>query len=155
MTNRINARLDELSIDLPEAAAPVANYVPYVITGNLVFISGQIPFLDGVLQYIGKLGDNVSIADAQKAAQLCGVNILAQLKNACDGDLDRVIQAVKIIGFVNGTPDFSDQALVLNGTSDLIFEVFEEKGKHARAAVGCVGLPLGSSVEVDAIFEIA
>ena len=96
MTSKINTRLNELGIDLPKAASPVANYVPYVITGNLVFISGQIPFLDGVLQFVGKLGDNLSIADAQKAAQLCGINILAQLKNACDGDLDRVIQAVKI-----------------------------------------------------------
>ena len=155
MTNKITARLQDLEIELPQATAPVANYVPYVITGNLVFISGQIPFLNGEIRYIGKLGENISLAEAQKAARLCGINLLAQLKNACDGDLDRVTQVIKINGFVNGTPDFTDQALVINGTSDLMFDVFQDKGKHARAAVGCIALPLGAAVEVDAIFEIS
>ncbi|HIF58162.1 MAG TPA: RidA family protein [Rhodospirillales bacterium] len=155
MSNKINARLQKLGIELPEAPAPVANYVPYITTDNLVFISGQIPFLEGELKYPGKLGENISVADAQKAAQLCGINLLAQLKNACGGDLDRVIQVIKLNGFVNGTPDFTDQALVINGTSDLMFEVFQENGKHARAAVGCIALPLGAAVEVDAIFEIS
>ena len=154
MANKITARLLELDIELPLAAESVANYVPYVITGNLVFISGQIPFMNGELQYIGKLGDNMSIENAQKAARLCGINLLAQLKNACNGDLDRVTQVIKLNGFVNGTEDFSDQALVINGTSDLMYEVFQNKGKHARAAVGCIALPLGAAVEVDAIFEI-
>jgi len=155
MSNKINARLQKLRIELPEAPAPVANYVPYITTDNLVFISGQIPFLEGELKYPGKLGENISVADAQKAARLCGINLLAQLKNACGGDLDRVIQVIKLNGFVNGTPDFTDQALVINGTSDLMFEVFQENGKHARAAVGCIALPLGAAVEVDAIFEIS
>ena len=155
MTNKITARLQDLEIELPQATAPVANYVPYVITDNLVFISGQIPFLNGEIRYIGKLGENISLAEAQKAARLCGINLLAQLKNACDGDLDRVTQVIKINGFVNGTPDFTDQALVINGTSDLMFDVFQDKGKHARAAVGCIALPLGAAVEVDAIFEIS
>jgi enamine deaminase RidA (YjgF/YER057c/UK114 family) len=154
MSHVIDERLQHLGIELPEASMPVANYVPYTITGNLVFISGQIPFVKGEIQYSGKLGANISIADAQKAARLCGLNLLSQLKEACDGNLDRVVQVVKLNGFVNGTPDFTDQALVINGTSDLMFEVFKDKGKHARAAVGCVALPLGSSVEVDAIFEI-
>ena len=155
MANKITARLQKLGIELPQAAAPVANYVPYVITGNLVFISGQIPFFNGEIQYIGKLGENISIEDAQKASRLCGINLIAQLKNACDGDLDRVIQVVKLNGFVNGTPDFTDQALVINGTSDLMYEVFQENGTHARAAVGCIALPLGAAVEVDAVFEIS
>ena len=155
MSNKINARLQKLGIELPEAPAPVANYVPYITTDNLVFISGQIPFLEGEIKYPGKLGENISVADAQKAARLCGINLLAQLKNACGGDLDRVIQVIKLIGFVNGTPDFTDQALVVNGASDLMFEVFQENGKHARAAVGCIALPLGAAVEVDAIFEIS
>ena len=155
MPNKINARLQKLRIELPEAPAPVANYVPYITTDNLVFISGQIPFLKGEIKYPGKLGENMSVENAQKAARLCGINLLAQLKNACGGDLDRVFQVIKLNGFVNGTPDFTDQALVINGTSDLMFEVFQENGKHARAAVGCIALPLGAAVEVDAIFEIS
>jgi enamine deaminase RidA (YjgF/YER057c/UK114 family) len=158
MAGKIDARLEELGIELPEAAAPVANYVPYTITNNgsrnLVFVSGQIPFVKGELQYPGRLGDDVSVEDGQKAARLCGLNLIAQLKAACGGDLDRITQVIKLGGFVNGTPDFTDQALVINGTSDLMFEVFEDKGKHARAAVGCIALPLGASVEVDAVFEI-
>ena len=155
MTNKVNIRLQALGIDLPKAVAPVANYVPYVITGKLVFISGQIPFLDGEIQYPGRLGENISVIEAQKAARLCGINLIAQLKNACEGDLDRLVQVVKLNGFVNGTPSFTDQAMVINGTSDLMFEVFADKGRHARAAIGCSALPLGAAVEVDAIFEIS
>ena len=155
MSNKINIRLQALGIDLPKAVAPVANYVPYVITGKLVFISGQIPFLDGEVQYPGRLGENISVTEAQKAARLCGINIIAQLKNACERDLDRLVQVVKLNGFVNGTPSFTDQAIVINGTSDLMFEVFADKGRHARAAIGCSALPLGAAVEVDAIFEIS
>jgi len=154
MAGTIDARLQELGIELPAAAAPVANYVPYTISGNLVFVSGQIPFVDGEIQYPGRLGDNVSVEDGQKAARLCGLNLIAQIKAACGGDLDRVSQVIKLGGFVNGTPDFTDQALVINGTSDLMFEVFQDNGKHARAAVGCIALPLGAAVEVDAVFEI-
>ena len=155
MTNKVNIRLQALGIDLPNAVAPVANYVPYVITGKLVFISGQIPFLDGEIQYPGRLGENISVIEAQKAARLCGINLIAQLKNACEGDLDRLVQVVKLNGFVNGTPSFTDQAMVINGASDLMFEVFADKGRHARAAIGCSALPLGAAVEVDAIFEIS
>ena len=155
MTNKVNIRLQALGIDLPNAVAPVANYVPYVITDKLVFISGQIPFLDGEIQYPGRLGENISVIEAQKAARLCGINLIAQLKNACEGDLDRLVQVVKLNGFVNGTPSFTDQAMVINGTSDLMFEVFADKGRHARAAIGCSALPLGAAVEVDAIFEIS
>ena len=155
MTNKVNIRLQALGIDLPKAVAPVANYVPYVITGKLVFISGQIPFLDGEIQYPGRLGENISVIEARKAARLCGINLIAQLKNACEGDLDRLVQVVKLNGFVNGTPSFTDQAMVINGTSDLMFEVFADKGRHARAAIGCSALPLGAAVEVDAIFEIS
>ena len=155
MTNKVNIRLQALGIDLPNAVAPVANYVPYVITGKLVFISGQIPFLDGEIQYPGRLGENISVIEAQKAARLCGINLIAQLKNACEGDLDRLVQVIKLNGFVNGTPSFTDQAMVINGTSDLMFEVFADKGRHARAAIGCSALPLGAAVEVDAIFEIS
>ena len=155
MKNKVNIRLQALGIDLPKAVAPVANYVPYVITGKLVFISGQIPFLDGEIQYPGRLGENISVIEAQKAARLCGINLIAQLKNACEGDLDRLVQVVKLNGFVNGTPSFTDQAMVINGTSDLMFEVFADKGRHARAAIGCSALPLGAAVEVDAIFEIS
>ena len=155
MTNKVNIRLQALGIDLPKAVAPVANYVPYVITDKLVFVSGQIPFLDGEIQYPGRLGENISVIEAQKAARLCGINLIAQLKNACEGDLDRLVQVVKLNGFVNGTPSFTDQAMVINGTSDLMFEVFADKGRHARAAIGCSALPLGAAVEVDAIFEIS
>jgi len=155
MTNKVNIRLQALGIDLPKAVAPVANYVPYVITDKLVFISGQIPFLDGEIQYPGRLGENISVIEAQKAARLCGINLIAQLKNACEGDLDRLVQVIKLNGFVNGTPSFTDQAMVINGTSDLMFEVFADKGRHARAAIGCSALPLGAAVEVDAIFEIS
>ncbi len=154
MAGYIETRLKELGIELPEAAAPVANYVPYTITGNLAFVSGQITFVGGELQYPGRLGENVAVEDGQKAARLCALNLVAQLKAACGGDLDKVTQVIKLGGFVNSTPDFTDQALVINGASDLMYEIFEDKGKHARAAVGCSVLPLGSSVEVDGIFEI-
>ncbi len=155
MSNRIDERLQELGIKLPKATPPVANYAPYTKTGNLVFISGQVPLLKGEIQYPGKLGKDVSIKHAQIASRLCGMNIIAQLKIACGGDLSRVTQVIKLNGYVNGTPDFTDQAMVINGASDLMFEVFQDIGKHARAAVGCVALPLGAAVEVDAIFEVS
>lgn len=155
MAGEIDARLAELGIDVPEAAAPVANYVGYVVSGNLVFVSGQVTLKDGKLQHIGKLGDSISVEEGQAAARLCAINIIAQLKAACGGDLDRVQRIVKLGGFVNSTPDFADQPKVINGASDLMVEVFGDKGRHARAAVSAGALPLGVAVEVDAVVEIA
>jgi len=154
MAGTVDARLSELGITLPEAAAPVANYVGYVKTGNLVFVSGQITLKDGKPMYLGKLGAEISLEDGQSAATLCAINIVAQLKAACDGDLDRVRRVVKLGGFVNSTPEFTDQPKVINGASDLMVAVFGDNGKHARAAVSVASLPLGVSVEVDAVVEI-
>ena len=154
MADPINQRLKELKIDLPETPNPVANYLPYTITGNLVFISGQIPFFEGQLLYSGKIGEDISIEDGQKAARICGLNLLSQLNQACDQSLNRVSRVIKICGFVNSTSIFKEHALVINGVSNLMVEVFQDRGKHARAAIGCSSLPLGASVEVEAIFEI-
>ena len=155
MAGTIDARLAELGIEIPEAAAPVANYVGFVQSGNLVFVSGQVTLKDGSPQYIGKLGDSISVEDGQAAARLCAINIIAQVKAACGGDLDRVQRVVKLGGFVNSTPDFTDQPKVINGASDLMVEVFGDKERHARAAVSAGSLPLGVSVEVEAVVEIA
>ncbi len=155
MAGEVDARLAELGIDVPDAAAPVANYVGFVQTGNLVFVSGQVPIKDGQFQYQGKLGDSMSLEDAQAAARLCAINIIAQVKAACGGDLDRVTRVVKLTGFVNSTGDFTDQPKVINGASDLMVEVFADKGRHSRAAVSAAALPVGVSVEVEAVVEIA
>ena len=155
MAGTIDSRLSELGIDLPQASAPAANYVPYVVSGNNVYISGQVTVSDGELKFIGKLGDDYGVDDGYQAARLCGLNIIAQLKAACGGDLDRVTRCLKLGGFVNSTPDFGDQPKVINGASDLMVEVFQDKGKHARFAVSAASLPFGIAVEVDAIFEIA
>ena len=155
MAGRIDARLAELGIELPVAPAPAANYVPYVQTGKLVFISGQVPLVGGTAQYVGKVGTDFSAEEGAKCARLCAINLLAQLRAACGGDLDRVARCVKLGGFVNCAPDFTQQPQVVNGASDLIVELFGEAGKHARFAVGAPSLPLGVAVEVDAIFELA
>ncbi len=155
MAGTIDARLQELGIELPQAAAAVANYVPYVVTGNLVFVSGQVTIENGEFKYQGKVGSDLSVEQGQEAARLCALNIIAQLKEACGGDLDRIRRIVKLGGFVNSTPDFEDQPKVINGASDLMVEVFGDKGKHARAAVSAGALPVGVSVEVDAVAEIA
>ena len=155
MAGTIDMRLAELGIELPEAAAPAANYVPYAISGNQVFIAGQITIWNGEFKYIGRLGQEFGVDEGYQAARLCGLNIIAQLKAACGGDLDRVVRCVKLGAFVNSTPEFTDQPKVVNGASDLMAEVFEDKGKHARFAVGAAVLPLGVAVEVDAIFEIS
>lgn len=152
--SKIDEKLKSLAIEVPQALAPVANYVGFVKSGNLVFISGQLPAQNGQMQYIGKVGSQVSADDAKKAARICAINLLAQLKSACDGDLDRVVRCVKLGIFVNGNADFTAHPAIANGASDLIVEVFGEAGKHARAAVGSGSLPLGVSVEIDAIFEI-
>ena len=154
MTGAIDARLAELGIALPDAPAPAANYVPFVVTGSLVFISGQVPFQDGRLSHVGKLGDAYSVDDGRDCARIVAVNILAQLRAACGGDLDRVRRCVKLGGFVNSTPGFTDQPSVINGASDLIVEIFGERGRHARFAVGAPSLPFDVAVEIDAVFEI-
>jgi enamine deaminase RidA (YjgF/YER057c/UK114 family) len=148
----IDAKLAELGLTLPQAAAPVAAYVPVVVQGGLAYVSGQVSFVDGTLVK-GRLGEDVSLEDGIRAAQGCGLMILAQLKAAL-GSLERVERVVKLGGFVNCTADFTDQPKVINGASELMQAVFGEAGKHARAAVGVPALPLGCAVEVDAIVAL-
>lgn len=148
----IEQRLSELGIELPQAAAPVAAYVPVVIAGNLAHVSGQLPFIDGQL-VTGRLGEDVSLGQGTAAARACGLMVLAQLKAAL-GSLDKVERIVKLGAFVNSTGDFTDQPKVANGASELMVEVFGEAGKHARSAVGVPVLPLGAAVEVDAIVAL-
>lgn len=154
MAGKIDARLAELGITLPQATAPVANYVPYVVSGKLVHISGQITLENGELKFIGKLGKEYDVETGQQAARLCALNLIAQLKSAI-GDLDNVTRVVKLNAFVNSAPEFTDQPKVVNGASDIMVEVFGEVGKHARSAVGVASLPLGVAVEIDGIFEVA
>jgi len=154
MAGEIEARLQELGIELPEAAAPVANYVPYVIDGKQLWIAGQVPFWNGAIKYTGMVGREVSVDEAVDAARTCALNILAQTKAAL-GDLDRIARVIKLGGFVNGVPGFTDQPKVINGASDLLVEVLGDRGLHARSAVGAGGLPLGVPVEVDAVIAIA
>jgi enamine deaminase RidA (YjgF/YER057c/UK114 family) len=155
MAGTIDARLAELSIELPEAAAPVANYVPVVRTGDLLFVSGQVTVWNGEFRFVGKLGEAFSVEDGQAAARLCGLNIIAQVRAALDGDLDRVRRVVKLGIFVNSASDFTQQPQVANGVSDLMVDVFGDQGKHARFAVGVNVLPLDVAVEVDAVIEAA
>jgi enamine deaminase RidA (YjgF/YER057c/UK114 family) len=152
---RIEDRLKELDITLPTPPSPVASYVPYVVSGNLVFISGQITLAPDGLKYIGTVGKEISVDDAKAAARLCAVNVIAQLKAACGGDLDRVKRVVKVTAFVNAAPGFTQHPEVANGASDLFVAVFGDAGKHARAAVGAGSLPRNVAVEVDAVFELA
>ncbi|MFN3320665.1 MAG: RidA family protein [Allorhizobium sp.] len=155
MSDTIDGRLAALGISLPEAAAPAANYVPYVISGNLLFLSGQLPIEGGKVAVTGLVGGDVVLADAQRAAELCAINILAQAKAALSGDLSRIGRVVKLNGFVASAPGFIEQHLVINGASNLIANVLGDAGKHARAAVGVAQLPLNAAVEIDAILEIA
>jgi enamine deaminase RidA (YjgF/YER057c/UK114 family) len=155
MSGTIEARLKELGIALPQASAPVANYVPFTVSGKLVIVSGQVSVRDGKPEFVGKLGREISIPEGQQAARLCALNILSHLKNACGGDLDRVRRVLRLGGFVNCTADFTSMPQVVNGASDLMVEVFGDKGRHARAAVGVNSLPLGVAVEVEAMFELA
>lgn len=148
----IAKRLAELNITLPKAAAPVASYVPVVVVGNIAHVSGQLPFVDGAL-VTGRLGENVSLEQGAEAARACGLMILAQIE-AAGISLDRVERIVKLGAFVNSTGDFTDQPKVANGASDLMAEVFDDAGRHARSAVGVPVLPLGAAVEVDALIAI-
>lgn len=149
----IDARLAELNITLPDAPAPAANYVPFVVTGNLVHISGQISQNEGGL-IKGRLGADMSVEDGAAAAHRCAISLLAQLKKACDGDFSRLVRVVKLVGFVNSTPDFTDQPKVINGASDFMVTVLGDAGRHARSAVSAASLPFGVAVEIEGIFEI-
>jgi enamine deaminase RidA (YjgF/YER057c/UK114 family) len=153
--SRIETRLRDLGITLPTPMAPVANYVPFVVTGDLVVISGQIPARDGKVAYTGKLGADVSVEIGTQAAQLCFINVLAQLKLACDGDLDRVRQVVRLGGFISCRPEFTQHAQVMNGASDMAVAVFDDAGRHARSTIGVPSLPLDAAVEVEGMFRIA
>lgn len=154
MAGTIDARLGELGIKIPPANVPAGNYVPYVQTGNLLFISGQIPMVDGKPGFIGRLGEEFGAEEGAAAARVCALAILAQAREALGGDLDRITRVVKLTGFVASTPEFTGQPTVVNGASDLFGEVFGEAGRHARAAVGMASLPAGVAVEVEAILEI-
>jgi enamine deaminase RidA (YjgF/YER057c/UK114 family) len=146
-------RLAELGVTLPDAPAPAANYVPYVVVGDLVFISGQISMADGAL-ITGKLGADLDVAAGAAAAKTCAIGLLAQLKAACGGDLDRLKRAVKLTGFVNSTAEFTDQPKVVNGASDFLVEALGEAGRHSRSAVSAASLPLGVAVEIEGIFQL-
>lgn len=154
MTAGVDARMANLGLHLPKPAAAVASYVPFVVTQGFVFVSGQVTVWEGELRYLGRLGDNLSLEDGYNAARLCGLNLLAQVREACGGDLDRVRRVVKLGGFVASSPEFNEHPKVVNGASDLMLDVFGEAGRHARFAVGAPSLPLGVSVEVDGVFEI-
>jgi enamine deaminase RidA (YjgF/YER057c/UK114 family) len=146
-------RLEQLGVSLPSPAVPVAAYVPCVRTGNLVFVSGQVPLVDGKPSHLGRLGEGVGLQDGRAAARTCAINVIAALKVEL-GELSRVRRVVKLTGFVASTPDFTDQPKVANGASELFGEVFGDAGRHARAAVGVAALPLGVPVEVEAIVEV-
>ena len=153
MSQSIEARLADLGIELPSPAAPAANYVPFVLSGKQLFISGQLPMADGGLKYTGKLGEDVSLEDGQAAAKLCAINLLAQAK-AATGDLQKIARLVKIVGFVNSTADFTEQPQVINGASDFLAEAMGDIGRHARSAVSASSLPFAATVEIEAIFEV-
>lgn len=152
---RIENRLKELGITLPTPPAPVASYVPYVVTGNQVFISGQVTLAPDGLKYVGTIGKELSLEDGKAAARLCAINVIAQAKAACGGDLDKVKRIVKVTVFVNAVPGYAQHPEVANGASDLFVEVFGDTGKHARAAVGAGSLPRNVATEVEAVIEIA
>jgi enamine deaminase RidA (YjgF/YER057c/UK114 family) len=154
MASEIEARLKSLGVELPPVPAPAANYVPFVISGRQIFVSGQIPVTAEGVRYVGKVGREISVEDGQKAAMICAINILAILKSAA-GDLDKVGRIVKVVGFVNGAPDFIEPQKIVNGASDFLVAVLGDKGRHARSAIGVATLPFDVAVEVEAIAEFA
>jgi enamine deaminase RidA (YjgF/YER057c/UK114 family) len=154
VSSKIETRLSEIGISLPAPGTPGGNYVPFVVVGDLVFMAGQVAREAGKMKYTGKVGRDVSVEQGHAAARLCAVNLLAQLKVACGGDLDRVERCVRLGGFVNSAPDFLEHPKVVNGASDLVVEVFGERGQHARTAVGVAALPMDSAVEVEAVFQL-
>ncbi len=155
MTSKAEQRLREVGVIIPDAPNPAANYLPFTRTGNLVFVSGQVPFVDGKLEATGTVGKNASVEEAQGQAKICAINLIAQLKVACDGDLDRVVKVVKLGAFVASAEDFFNQPVVVNAASDLMVQAFGENGRHARFAVGTNALPLNCLVEIDGVFEIS
>ena len=154
MAGRIDANLKAKNIELPNASAPAANYVPFTRTGNLVYVSGQVSQWNGERKFIGKLGAEFGVPEGQQAARLCALNLVAHARVAAGGDLDRV-KVLRLTGYVNSAPDFTGQPQVVNGASDVMVEIFGEAGKHARSAVGVASLPGGVAVEVEAIFELS
>ena len=150
----IETRLSEMGIVIPEPAAPVASYVGHVVHNGVVTVSGQLPLANGALSQTGLLGAGVSIEEGAAAAKVCAINILAQIKVACGGDLERIVRCIRLGGFVASTPDFTDHPKVINGASDFMGQVLGDRGEHARAAVGVAALPLNASVEVEATFAI-
>ncbi len=155
MAGKIDARLNELNIELPPAPGPAGSYVPYTVAGNLVFVAGQIPIEGGEIRHTGKLGAELDVEAGQAVARLCALNAIAQVRAACDGDLDRVTRCVRLTGYVACTDDFTQHPAVINGASDLVASVFGDAGLHARVAVGTNALPLGVPVEVESIWTIA
>ena len=155
MTSKVEQRLREIGVTIPNAPSPAANYLPFTRTGNLVFVSGQVPFVDGKLEVTGTVGKNASVEEAQDQAKICAINLIAQVKVACDGDLDRVVKVVKLGAFVASAKDFFNQPVVVNAASDLMVQAFGENGRHARFAVGTNALPLNCLVEIDGVFEIS
>lgn len=154
MAGTVDGRLKELGIEIPTPAAPAANYIPFVKSGNLVFVSGQIPLVAGKIEGIGKVGKDLTTDDAKAIARICAINLIAQAKAACGGDLDRVARVVKVGGFVNCVDGYTEQPEVINGCSDLMVSVFGDKGRHSRFAVGTNALPRGVAVEIEAVFEL-
>lgn len=155
MPGRIDARLADLGLTLPQPAAPIANYVPWTRAGSLVVVSGQIPLRDGVVATTGKLGADVTPEAGLAAAHTCALNVLAQLRQACDGDLDRLVRVLRLGGFIACTPAFTGHAGIMNGASDLMVAVFGDAGRHARTTIGVPSLPADAAVEVEGLFEIA
>ena len=154
MSNHFETKLKELGITLPDAPAPAANYVPFVQVGDIVYVSGQIS-ADAKGFIKGKLGDDMTTEEGAAAARACAINLLAQVKAACGGDLDRLVRVVKLTGFVNSTADYTDQPKVVNGASDLLAEALGDAGKHSRSAVSAASLPLGVAVEIEGIFQVS
>ncbi len=148
----IAAKLQSLGVDLPDAPAPAANYVPYVRVGNIIYVSGQISKDDDLIT--GKLGENMDVEAGAAAAKVCAINLLSQVKVACGGDIDKLVRVIKLTGFVNSTADFTQQPQVVNGASDFLVEALGEAGRHSRSAVSAASLPLGVAVEIEGIFEV-
>ena len=154
MIDPITKKLEELNITLPPAAPPAASYVPWIRSGNLVFISGQLPIEEGKMKYVGKVGDDISPDDGIAAARLCALNVFSQLREATGGDFSKVCRCVRLGGFVNAPEDFDKHPAIVNGASETVLEIMGEAGRHARVAVGVSNLPFNASVELEALFEV-